>query len=119
LGTYRYCQNLSTVSNLGHMSTQPDTTHIPQWTAGDRFRKAREDAGLTQQELADELSVDRNTVSAYESDQRKRPMRSVVKAWAMRCGVPAEWLTTGGGSSTGGKTAPAPRQRYRPLALVA
>jgi transcriptional regulator with XRE-family HTH domain len=24
-----------------------------------------------------------------------------------------------GGSSTGGKTAPAPRQRYRPLALVA
>jgi DNA-binding XRE family transcriptional regulator len=119
LGTYRYCQNLSTVSNLGHMSTQPDTTHIPQWTAGDRFRKAREDAGLTQQELADELSVDRNTVSAYESDQRKRPMRSVVKAWAMRCGVPAEWLTTGGASSTGGKTAPAPRQRYRPLALVA
>jgi transcriptional regulator with XRE-family HTH domain len=77
------------------MSTQPSNEHIPVWTAGDRFRKAREDAGLTQTELADAIGVDRKTISAYELDDRKRPMKMVVNAWAMRCSVPVSWLLTG------------------------
>lgn len=77
------------------MSTQPNSEHIPEWTMGDRFRKAREETGLTQEQFAHEIDVDRNTVSAYEADQRKRPTRVVVNAWAMRTGVPREWLLSG------------------------
>jgi transcriptional regulator with XRE-family HTH domain len=88
------------------MSTQPSSEHIPVWTAGDRFRKAREDAGLTQTELADAIGVDRKTISAYELDDRKRPMKMVVAAWAMRCGVPVSWLLTGiGGQPSDGQPA--------------
>jgi transcriptional regulator with XRE-family HTH domain len=79
------------------MTTNP--THIPVWTPGDRFRKAREDAGLTQQELADAIGVDRKTISAYELDERKRPMKSIISAWALRCGVPREWLISGTAST--------------------
>lgn len=88
------------------MSTQPSTEHIPVWTAGDRFRKAREDAGLTQTELAEAIGVDRKTISAYELNDRKRPMKMVVAAWALRCGVPVWWLLDGvGGRPTDGQPA--------------
>lgn len=77
------------------MTTQTSAEHIPVWTLGDRFRKAREDEGLTQQELADALGIDRNTVSAYETNQRVRPSKLYVRAWAQECHVPEEWLRTG------------------------
>jgi transcriptional regulator with XRE-family HTH domain len=100
------------------MTTQPSNEHIPVWTAGDRFRKAREDAGLTQTELADAIGVDRKTISAYELDDRKRPMKMVVAAWAMRCGVPVAWLMTGrGGQPTDGRPANLPARSLPPFAL--
>jgi transcriptional regulator with XRE-family HTH domain len=98
------------------MSTQPSNEHIPVWTAGDRFRKAREDAGLTQQELADAIGVDRKTISAYELDERKRPMKVVVSGWALRTGVPASWLLTGiGGPATRQKSAHLLTRSLRPF----
>ncbi len=67
---------------------------IPQWTLGDRLRKAREQRGLGVQDLANELGISRNSVGNYESG-RTRPPRPTLIVWSMRCGVPIEWLQTG------------------------
>ena len=71
-----------------------------EWTLGDRLAKARRHAGLTSSEMGDELGVTRYTVHNYETD-RTTPRRATLIAWALRCGVPFEWLAHG-------DTAPAP-----------
>lgn len=60
----------------------------------DRMRKAREVAGYTQGEMADLLSVARQSVNNYEH-RRTKPLPVVLKAWAEACDVPLEWLLTG------------------------
>ena len=64
------------------------------WTLEDRLRKAREVTGLGQSEFAAEIDVSRRTVGNYESGS-VAPRRIVLKAWALRSGVPLEWLETG------------------------
>lgn len=83
--------NVGQAVDIGRMST---TTHIPVWTMGDRLRKAREDAGLSQAELALEVGVSRATVSNAEVGATT-PLPITVNAWARITGVPAEWLRTG------------------------
>lgn len=71
---------------------------VPQWTLTDRLRKAREDRGLTQQQLVDasngELKL--RTVSNYENPayqgERKR---ATLRSWAFATGVPLDWLVFG------------------------
>lgn len=63
----------------------------PVWTLGDRLRKAREHAGLNQQEMADALGVTRGTLAGYEHDVRE-PRRAVVVAVSQLTGVAVEWL---------------------------
>lgn len=70
------------------------TLNVPTETVGDRLRRARRAAGLSGAELADELGVHRNMVSRWETG-RDEPKRLVLLAWAMRCGVPVEWLERG------------------------
>jgi transcriptional regulator with XRE-family HTH domain len=66
---------------------------IPQWTLGDRLRKAREHAGMDQLELANRIGISRNTVSNYELGNGTRaPKVVVLRAWAHECGVPYEWV---------------------------
>lgn len=65
---------------------------VPQWTLGDRLRKAREHAGLKQTEMAAEIGIGRSSIINYESD-KAIPARPVLIAWAIRCAVPYEWLT--------------------------
>lgn len=79
---------------------------IPEWTMPDRLRKAREHAGLEQAELAHDMGVSRNTVNNYERG-RTTPRRPVILAWAIRCGVPVEWLWTGQADADDGTAAPA------------
>lgn len=79
------------------MSTQPAGT-VPQWTPGDRLRKAREQAGYSQQELAENMGVARNTIGNYELDASERPRKIVLRAWALATGVDLRWLETGIGS---------------------
>jgi len=67
---------------------------IPEFTVGDRLRKARQHTGLEQAEFADELGISRGTVRNYELD-RVAARKIVLKAWALRTGVPLEWLETG------------------------
>ena len=76
------------------MTTQQEHHHIPVWTLGDRLRKAREDAGLSQSELAAAVLVSRTTVSNAEVGARV-PMRGTLKAWAEVTDVPLAWLLTG------------------------
>ncbi len=64
---------------------------IPQFTRGDRFRKAREKLGMEQGAFAEHIGVSRGTVSNYERDAS--PARRVVaSAWALATDVPLEWL---------------------------
>lgn len=64
------------------------------FTRADRLTKALSFAGITQQEIADDLNVSRQTIGNYISG-RTRPSRAVIMAWAMRTGVPLEWIETG------------------------
>jgi DNA-binding XRE family transcriptional regulator len=78
------------------MSTQPHQHRVPAWTVGDRLRKAREESGLSQQELADAIGVSRNTISNHEVGVGKRdPQTLLVRAWAAATDVSVEWIRTG------------------------
>lgn len=64
---------------------------IPEWTAADKFRKAREHAELSQAELAEVMGVGRATIARAEQGTTM-PRRPVVLAWAMATGVDLGWL---------------------------
>ena len=89
------------------MTQQTIVGHIPAWTVGDRLRKAREDANLSQKELADLTGVSQRSISAYEG-QAKPPRRPVLLAIHMATGVPMEWLETGQASTPGPEGTSAP-----------
>jgi DNA-binding XRE family transcriptional regulator len=82
---------------LAHMTTARDshgTGIVPQWTVGDRLRKARELVDLDVKQFAVEIGVSRNTIHKYEHlDEPPRTL--VLRAWALRTGVNPEWLRTG------------------------
>lgn len=74
--------------------SQANGTVVPDWTVGWRMQRALTHAGLHVEEMADELGVSRSTVSRWVND--KGPVRPIyLKQWALRCGVPFEWLQTG------------------------
>ncbi len=79
---------------LGHMtSTQMNPS--PRFTVHDRCLKARKDAELEQQELADRIEVSRQTISNYETGRITRPTKPTLRRWALTCGVTFEWLYAG------------------------
>lgn len=65
--------------------------HQVVWTIGERIRKAREDRGWTQGDLAGELHVDRSTVAGWERNSH-RPSYIAMRAIADITGVPQWWL---------------------------
>jgi transcriptional regulator with XRE-family HTH domain len=69
----------------------------PTWSLADRLRKAREQAGLDQRELAERARIARGTISAAENGKR-RPSGAVIGMWAMVTGVSRGWLTGDDGS---------------------
>ena len=75
------------------MTTQQSEV-IPQWTLGDRLRKARSVTGLTTREFATKIGVSQATVTNAENDNNK-VRRITLNAWSMATGVPLEWLETG------------------------
>ena len=79
----------------GGPMTTPNVERIPEFTIGDRLRKARELTGLDQGPFADEIGVSRGTVSNYEAGKTTAIKRLYLRTWAMRTGVPVEWLATG------------------------
>ena len=75
------------------MSTQI-SERIPQWSRGDRLRKARTLTGLSTREFAERVGISPKSVNNYEGDAVE-PRKIVMNAWALATGVPVEWLETG------------------------
>lgn len=67
---------------------------IPEFTLGDRLRKAREHAGLDMRDLAAMIDIHRQTVARYESGDAT-PRRPVILSWSLATGVSLDWLTFG------------------------
>ncbi|QTF71751.1 helix-turn-helix domain-containing protein [Arthrobacter woluwensis] len=79
------------------MTIHPIGTHgtlVPVWTVADRLRKAREAAGLEQNDLVRLTGMARGTISAAENGRRK-PTKANLNLWALATGVPLEWIETG------------------------
>lgn len=73
---------------------------IPEWTLGDRLRKARHLTGMTVAEFAARIGVSDRTVNNAEGDKRT-VRRITLNAWALATGISAKWLETGVGPATG------------------
>lgn len=82
------------------MSTQAAGGTVPEFTVGDRLRKAREVSGMDQGQLAEAMGVSRRTVSNNESGHVK-PRVIVIRAWAMATGVSVDWIETGEAPTVG------------------
>lgn len=66
---------------------------VPEWTLGDRLTKARKLAGMTQDEMAEELDLSHSTIAKWEVDAgQPRNFMKRIQQWADLTGVPAAWL---------------------------
>ena len=65
-----------------------------EFDLADRLRKSLRYSGLSVQEMADYLGVSRNTAGRWINGHFT-PSRAEQIAWALRTGVPVEWLATG------------------------
>lgn len=83
------------------MSTSPDWGQVPEFTKADRIRKARESAGLSQQEMADRIGIARSSITNYEKGHHA-PLPTILKQLAMATGVPLAWMETGEGGDNDG-----------------
>lgn len=81
------------------MTTANDVGVVPEWTIGDRLRKARLRLGLGQREMAELVGVTQKTIWAAESGTTN-PSRLLVRSWAMASGVDPVWLATGTAAQT-------------------
>jgi transcriptional regulator with XRE-family HTH domain len=86
------------MSYIGHMTEVQQELRIPPWTLGWRLQRALDWGKVSTQEMADELEVSRGTISRWCHDQGM-PKRIFLKHWALRTGVPFEWLALGVGES--------------------
>lgn len=73
------------------MATAMGAGTVPEWTPADRLRKARELAGLKQQDLAELTGISRASIVNYEAGKTS-PRRPAMAAIAMATGVPLWWL---------------------------
>ncbi|MFM8155409.1 MAG: helix-turn-helix domain-containing protein [Actinomycetes bacterium] len=76
------------------MTVDMGIENIPLWTVGDRMAKALKSQGVSVHEMADYLGVTRQTVGNWMND-RAQPRMVYLRAWALRTGVPLQWLENG------------------------
>lgn len=65
---------------------------------GERIRRARRRAGISQAQLADAVRVRRSAVSNWESAAEVHPTMVNLAAIAQACNVSLDWLGTGRGA---------------------
>lgn len=87
-------RNLCSNALLFTMSNNAAVARPPEVEPRHRMEIALEWAGISKQQMADHLGLNRHTVTNYLSG-RSRPPRSTVIVWALRCGVPLEWIEHG------------------------
>lgn len=79
---------------------------VPEWTLGDRLRKARRRAGLKQEEMAVALGVTANCYGNWEADNNgPRDLVGVARRVEELTGTPADWtlgLRTGSFTDSAG-----------------
>lgn len=80
---------------MSEQSTSPQAFSIPEWTLGWRMQRALAHAEISVQQMADELGMARSSLSRWLNDHGTPPRAAFVKMWALRTGVPYEWLVTG------------------------
>ena len=80
-----------------------ETNAIPEWTRGDRLRKARQMTGLTTRDFAEHVGVSQKTITDAENDKRAT-RKLLLNAWALATGVPVGWLETGEAPTPGSPT---------------
>lgn len=61
----------------------------------ERLQRARRDAGLTQQEMADAMHLHKRSVEDYESVKNATVPFDRLDEWARICGTSKEWLLHG------------------------
>lgn len=86
----------------------------------DRLAKALDVADITSIDMADYLGVSRTTISNY-THGRSPVKKQTLRLWALRTGVPLQWLETGllnAPVGLGGLEPPASTVEYGRLATV-
>jgi len=91
---------------------------VPEWTIGDRLRKARESADIGVSEMAEAIGISRNSVGNYEHGHTA-PKVIVLNACALATGVSREWLETGHSRDSPGDTPDGLRPTNPCLSVVA
>lgn len=89
---------------------------IPEWTLGERFRKARRHSKLSQQAVADQLKIKVERYSNWEADinqPRAKDLVSICEQLEEITSFPADWLA---GFRTGSFEPPPPGQETLNLA---
>ncbi|MGO3021921.1 MAG: helix-turn-helix domain-containing protein [Brevibacterium sp.] len=79
------------------MSENPDSNlaQLLEFNQADRMTKSLSVSGVSVQAMADTLGVSRNTVSNWINGRTQPQRRTDLATWAMRTGVPIEWIETG------------------------
>lgn len=67
---------------------------IPEWTLPWRLQRSLAHAGMSVEDMAAELGLSRQVLSRWLND-RSVPRTAYLKLWALRTGVPFDWLTGG------------------------
>lgn len=75
------------------------TPTVPETTLGERLRLSRTRAGVSVQQMADELEISRTMISRWENGH-ERPRRGMLLGWALRCAVPVPWLEHDAGGAS-------------------
>ena len=65
---------------------------------GERIRRSRRQAGMSQVQLAEAINVRRSAVSNWESANEVHPTMANLVAIAKACNVSLDWLGTGRGT---------------------
>jgi transcriptional regulator with XRE-family HTH domain len=89
-------RHLGQAGNVCPMQTmraveEPREWHVPEFTLGDRLTKARNDAGISQEQMADLVGCSRRTIVRYENGQSDVP-RGVVLAYCVSTWTKLSWL---------------------------
>lgn len=92
--------------DTGEMNTpMTQVPPLPVWTIGDRLVKARQFAGLSQTQMAQQLRIGRRSIVRYEASND--PPRSIVISYSAITAVPIWWFDDDSGPN------PAFTQHYR------
>lgn len=75
------------------MTWIPPKGFTPEWSMGDRLRKAREVAGMSQAQFASALEISSSTITRAEQEGEIK--KTLLLAWSYQTGVDYEWLRGG------------------------